>query len=145
MGTTGGASDGSAVTDGVVAPGDIRLLIDTSLSNTTIESIINKVGADIVYMLAKEGLSIGDPPATEITNAIEYFSCARVLTRDWAGGTTPDTHKIGEFSQKSGIQEQIAAFEAKGEKAIKDYIREMKKGDYPDVFEVIENKTDTNT
>lgn len=144
MGTTGGASDGTAATGGVVTPEDIRLLIDTSLSNITIKSIIDKVAADIVDRLTEEGLSVSDPAPTKITNATEYFTCARVLFRDWAGSTTPDTHKIGEFSQKSGIEGQIAAFQAKGEKAIMDYIHEMKKGDCPDIFEVIENKTDTN-
>ena len=118
------------------------LLIDTSLNSTTITQIIVKVDADIADMLAKERLS--DATASELTKTSECWTAARVLRRDWAGGTTPDTHKIGEFGQKSGIQEQIAAFEAKGEKAIKDYIHEQKKGDYPEIFEVIENKTDTN-
>ncbi|MHC1623449.1 MAG: hypothetical protein ACXQTR_02520 [Candidatus Methanospirareceae archaeon] len=127
-------------------PSDIRILIDTTIDDIVIESIIEKVDAEIDDLLAEQGLSVGDsnPIPAKIKNASEYTTCARILSRDWAGGTTPDTHKIGEFSQKSGIQEQIAMFEAKGEKAIKDYIHEKKKGSYPDIFVIIENQTDTN-
>jgi len=125
-------------------PGDIRILIDTSVDNIVIESIIDIVDTDIDDLLAEKGLSVSEPTSAKIKKSSKYTACARILTRDWAGGTTPDTHKIGEFSQKSGIQEQIAAFEAKGEKAIQDYIHEQKKGDYPEIFEIIENKTNTN-
>lgn len=125
-------------------PADIRILIDTAVDNIVIESIIEKADVDIDDLLAEKGLSVSDPASAKIKKSSECTTCARVLSRDWAGGTTPDTHKIGEFSQKSGIQEQIVAFEAKGEKAIKDYIHEIKKGDYPEIFEIIENKTDTN-
>jgi len=126
-------------------PADIKILIDTAVDNSVIESIIDGVDADIDDLLAEKGLSVSDPAPTKIKKSSKYTTCARVLSRDWAGGTTPDTHKIGDFSQKSGIQEQITMFEAKGEKAIKDYIHEKKKGNYPEIFEVIENKTDTNT
>ena len=123
---------------------DIRLLIDTDLDKDVIDGLRERANGDISDQLIKAGLTLPSPLTAQLERASEYLTAAKVLQRDWAGGTTPDTHKIGEFSQKSGIQEQIASFEAKGEKAIKDYISKMKKGNYPEIFEVIENKTDTN-
>lgn len=105
----------------------VKLLIDTSLSDTTIEELIAKVDAEIDDEHAGEGISVPSPTPSLIVRASENLTAAKILSRNWVTAPKP-------------IWQQTEKLEKIGYVAIKDHIRQSK--GMPPIFSVIENKTD---
>ena len=117
---------------------DVKLLIDTSLEDTTIEGLIEKADAEIDDELAREGVSVPSPTPSLIKRASENIATAKVLYRR----TTPDHYTIANNLKQTDSEKQIEKFEKAGYAAIRDYIKQSKA--IPSIFSIIENKTDTN-
>ena len=117
---------------------DVKLLIDTSLADTTIEELIVKADAEIDDELAREGISVSSPVPSLIERASENLASAKVLTNR----TTPDHPTTADNLKKTDARQQIEKLEKTGYAAIGDFIRQSK--GIPSIFSIIKNKTDTN-
>jgi hypothetical protein len=121
--------------------GDVKALTGTTLDDTDIALLIEQADSEIDAVLAREGLSIAGSTTPLLINlASKYLASSLVLQREWASGATPDSYRIGDFSQQTRIAEQIAGFEKRGKGFLEEYIRRSR-FDATMFYTIVEDKT----
>lgn len=119
---------------------DVKALTGTTLNNTTIALLIDQADSEIDVTLSRENLSISGATPPLISLASKYLASALILQRDWASGATPDSYRVGDFSQQTRVLEQIQQFREHGWRAVEEYIRRSQ-FDATMLYSVVEDTT----